>query len=139
MSAFSHGDGLDGSDAAGAILLGIICLAVILFTAYLLVRAAYLVASVLARYPKNPPLWIALATCIVTWVLAGVAVEVPKVINPQQVTVLFAVAGVSSLALLITAKVVELANDPLFQRERTGAMVLDDVVHPTHWWGDEAA
>lgn len=118
---------LAGSFVGLTILLAIVAVAVIV---WLVVKAAALVVRVGVAHPDNLALRIAGGVCIGTILLAGLFGE--------RVPMLVGLAVMSIIALVVTAKAVELYYDERLQPEVTREYVLDQVLHQP-WWASEAA
>lgn len=130
-------DALAEEAVGGLLLLAVVLL---LLVAYGLVRGVSLVVRVLRQHPHHHGLHIALASCLGSWGLAGLAAALTSVAsNPRLLIILTVMAGIATVALLITAKLVDLDGQDLFQRERTKETLLEDVLHRPWWKADADA
>lgn len=120
--------------AASALGVGLLLsLALLLLALYALARAANLVWRVSRRHGASRALRVALGTTAILWAVAAVlgalALSAAPTLALASAPVLDAGAGgavaaavLSTLALVITARCVELYHDNLFQRVRTNRL-----------------
>lgn len=118
---------LAGSFVGLALLLAIVTM---LITIWLAVKAVELLVRVGVSHPDNRALQVAGG-------IAGGAIVLAALLG-ERFPVLVALAGLSLLALLATAKAVELYYDERLQPEVSREYVLDQVLHQP-WWSAEAA
>lgn len=124
MSRHSYrGDFAEGL-GGGVVLIAIVLLVLAL---YLTIKAINLVVRVLGKYPDNKALWIALGCVGCFGLLAAIT---------QGEPVALTLCGLSVVALLIIARIVEVYYDNTFQRER-GPLVAE--VLRRSWWEGAAA
>lgn len=122
------------SDQLGeAALGGLIGLVVVLLIVgvSLVVKALIRTVRTFAAHPENPALWISLGICLGLWCLAGIA----GVLAPESsiMSAFVALALLATGAVLLTARIVELYYDDLFQRERAKDTLVRDVLS-RRWW-----
>lgn len=118
---------LAGSFVGLAILLAIVATAIVV---WLVVKAVALVVRVVVAHPDNRALRVAGGVFVGTILLAGLLGE--------HAPVLIGLVVISAIALVLTAKAVELYYDERLQPEVTREYVLDQVLHQP-WWSSEAA
>jgi hypothetical protein len=108
----------------------------ILICAYFAVRTCWMVIRTFARHPRNRALWTALGVCLGAWALVGVALAASGGWKQQAapvVSALLTLAGLATAGLAVTAKIVELREDDLFQRAFTKETLVQDVLQRP-WW-----
>ncbi|HEY1388706.1 MAG TPA: hypothetical protein VGF38_09185 [Ktedonobacterales bacterium] len=125
-------------DAAAGFAGGTLAIlaALMIISAYFVVRTCWMVIRTFARHPTNRALWSALGLCLGAWALLGLALVVSGGCTQQAVPVLsalLALAGLSAAGLAVTAKVVELREDHLFQRAFTKETLVQEVLQRP-WW-----
>ncbi len=122
----------DSGAAALVLLFVVIIIVMLLIMMYLTVKATNLIVRVFARYPHTKALYVALFPCLAVWIVALLAAPQAWV-DDQTRVVLFALASGGTAVLLIVCKITELAHDRLFQRERSGGALIEDVLDRP-WW-----
>lgn len=132
------GDDLAAGLAAWALFLAALLLAVLAYYAF---RAGWLVIRVFRRHPRNRALWSALGVSLGTWALVGLVAAVTGATQAPaheqavaSLLVALAVVAVgATAALVITAKVIDLREDHLLQRELSKEILVEDVLQRP-WW-----
>lgn len=114
--------------AGGVILATLLAVLLLLFLAY---KAASLVGRTIAQHPRNLALWIALGACGVSWCLA--AAFLTQAPQSALTGTLVALAGLTTLALVCTAHIVELYYDNRARRPVTKETLIADVLS-LPWW-----
>jgi hypothetical protein len=134
----SGGDDLAAGLTAWALFLAALLLAALAYYAF---RAGWLVIHVFRRHPRRRALWSALGVCLSAWALVGLvaalmgATQAPaheQAVAPLLVA-LVVVAGGATAALVITAKIIDLREDHLLQRELSKETLVEDVLQRP-WW-----
>lgn len=130
-----------GEELAASLLgLGIsLAIVALLLAAYGLVKAVNLVIRACARHRSSRPLRAALATFTCLWALAGLT-AVLAALDAGHTPALGYLAGTCAIlgvlaagALVLTAKIVELAHSDLVLRERSKEALISDVLQGP-WW-----
>lgn len=111
-------------DELGAAAVAVAAVA-ILITIWLTVKAAELVIRVMVAHPTNKAMWVALGAFFLA--------TLGPLLTHGQYPFLDAMPFVALLALIVTAKVVELSHDRLLQREWSPEAVVHEVLHEP-WW-----
>ena len=109
-----------------ALLVAIVLLALGIWA---VVKAVELVVRQLLAHPDNRPLRIALG--------AALLLSLPAVLLGGRFPIFLLLWWLSLLALVITARVVQLYDDPQVQLEPPGRDALVDQVLHQPWWGAE--
>ena len=137
-----------GDDVAGFVGMALFLAALLIgVSVYYAFRAIWLVIQVSMRHPRNRALWIAFGVCLGAWSLLGLTAAVvaigghvgagrPSETSETMVALagtLLCLAVVATAALVLTAKIIDLREDALFQREMTKETLVDDVLHHP-WW-----
>lgn len=134
----SGGEDAAAGLAAWALFLAALLLAVLAYYAF---RAGWLMIHVFARHPRNRALWSALGICLGAWALVGLVAAVmgttrapahEQAAAPLLIALVVVAVG-ATVALVITAKIVDLREDQLFQREMSKETLVEDVLQRP-WW-----
>lgn len=126
--------GWGGSDwmASTAGLVVLLTIVMLVVAAYWTFRAIWLVVRVLWQHPHERRLWVVLGACLGTWAVFGLVAAFAT--SPPAVLESLLVAAITVTAvLLLTAKLVELQDDTLFQRAFSKETLIEDVL-TRPWW-----
>lgn len=124
----SAGDAFAMGAASGVLLiaLGLLVLAI-----WVTVKAINLLVRVYSRYPHNRALHVALGSCLGLWALTLFSAVVTS--DAPIIGVFLTGAMLSTLALLLTAWVVEVYYDERFRRERPQGLPIMEILKEP-WW-----
>jgi O-antigen ligase len=130
----SDSGGVFGAIGVAAALATI---AVMVFGAWFLSRMLNLVIRVCVRYPCST-MWIALGVFFSTWILFGVCLLM-QAGRPSQTwqmgsVVAGIVAGLASIALCVTARVVEEKHSDLYEAEKQSLITRELKSGWQGWW-----
>jgi hypothetical protein len=121
--------GFEGAAAGALIGIFVVVVVVVLIVGFwLAVRIINCLIRAFLISPRSKALWLTTGGVVASLVLARVT---------GGIGAFYISAAVSFLALLISAKAIQLSNDPLYQAEPSREHFVDELLHK-NWWPQAA-